>query len=868
MEFNSRATKTNLDSNSKINLNEQIRSLLEQAGIPEEDISLLSSTGIHIMGLNTIYDDVSVSINNIKRESSLLYCRFNSSLYNQLVQVVTDVSLARPSKIDLFTRIPLYQIEQKGKLVQAETWEYEYKNTERVAVIDDKDFITVIPSFFIRYSKNPKIDDVRVFYKNSDGTTQNVISYTSYIDGFKTVSFKATFQQITVENKQFTFDDSQLARFIVSTTNPIHDFNIYYSEAQGEPEELINKRLFYTRDIGNFLEYKILANNKIAIEHKYMRGGFAPTVMGRLRVELLTTTGENVKYSAYAKSKSLIKDDLKVSYIPTTDIFESIGGSLASEDKEYLRNYIIKLKGSRGKIDTEADMGTFLLPYEGSSIFQPRLVRNDIERVFHIYTVLSFNEMIGLNKREFTIPTDSGNVMCNLGDLPVGNVNGDNWYCVNSSMAIKSIQDNIGSSYDLDLTTDINTPAGNDSDEYYYVSPFIYSYRDTDSFCRSFMDSQYDVPYTTVVTYDNPLLTPTRFVNATIRVNDYEIDNTHKRIFSLKSMIRADNESFKPEVGTNFRAELEMVDIGNNKFTVPITNIEDLMKDNTYNLVFNLKSDRHIFNLQTTLDFLDNTDSVILTKTVPVKQNVVLKLYATDTTVSPTEMLVSTHETTLEIFKEVTDSLYLQNNIPYSGRVEFVLLPLVSMNFYAQYANKRKITEEILNVFNFIKTEVYMELEEYSEDGLSLRNRQETLFDISIKFAKTYGRSKFLNVGNVTTSPIVNLQLKPKLFIRKLDNEFDESSISSELNSNLIQHDYDMSDLHMSTLVADVMTNATDSVSILQFVNFDTYPSDFHLIRRNDVEMKNYDVPEVVSIEPIRNDTLDIYEHNIEFINI
>lgn len=173
-----------------------------------------------------------------------------------------------------------------------------------------------------------------------------------------------------------------------------------------------------------------------------------------------------------------------------------------------------------------------------------------------------------------------------------------------------------------------------------------------------------------------------------------------------------------------------------------------------------------------------------------------------------------------------------------------------------------------MNIFDFIKTEVYGELDMFSSHGFTVRDLQETLFTVSIKFAKTYGRSKFLNVGSNRTEPIHNLQLKPSVFLRKIDQEFDETAIASELNRVLITHDYQMTDLHMSKLVKDVLTSAQDSVDILQFINFDTYPSDYHLIRKNEVDIGNNDVPEVVSIEPIYNTDLEIYQYGMTFKEI
>ena len=277
------------------------------------------------------------------------------------------------------------------------------------------------------------------------------------------------------------------------------------------------------------------------------------------------------------------------------------------------------------------------------------------------------------------------------------------------------------------------------------------------------------------------------------------------------------------------------------------------------------KSDRRIFNRWCDITYTDG-DSGEVTKTINVTRPIGLKLY----TIAYDEVLkdnravhVVTFEASVDIFKEITPQLWLQTNMNYSGTMDFVLMPLVSMDFYQKYKNQEKIIEEILSVFDFIQQEVYGELDEFSSVGFGIRDMQETLFRVSIKFAKTYGRSKFLNVGNYRTDHIKNLQLKPTIYIRKIDDEFDESSIASDLNTRLITHDYEMTDLHMSVLVKDVLTDASDSVSILQFVNFDNYPSDYHLVKRNELEYGNDDVPEVVSIEPVYDEKLGIYNYNI-----
>lgn len=858
---------TSLNLNMKVDLNDLIKTLLINAGVDPEMISILSPTALMILAYNTLFDSTSLAVNNIKRESSLLTCTNSSSLYNQLVQHTTDITLSRPSTLNLNIRIPLSNIVKFGRVVQANTYELVYSN-ENVVSLDGLPFITEIDKHYIRYTKSETKEDVRVFYKKSDGTIQNVVTQTMIFGDQRYLVFKAKFQQVTIEVQEFTFSDSQLDKFIIKAKNPIYDFNLYYKDNQGDVETPIGKRLFFTRGTGKFLEYKILSNSSVSIEHKYTSGGFRPSVGGILKVELLTTSGRNIKFTGAPANTKLVPDALLVEYYPEFDIFESIGGRLANDDKEVLRQYIIKLKGSRQRIDTESDMGNFLRNYEGSSVFKPHLIVNDIKRMFNIYTVLTFDHTIGNVNRQFTVPTDSGTVNIDLRQLSNKAIEGTVWYSFDSNCMIRS--DQSGStmlySYDSDKTFNDDVSEDLEKNIYYYVSPFIYSYSETDNFCRCYMDAQYAEPYPTYVTFDESNKSvDTRFINTNLRLHDYQ-DATGDRVFKIVTEIRADNTSFKIK-DDNFKAELILKDFDGDDIVIDGV-VTDLKADNKYLLTFLLKSDRKIYDRFVNITYTTKGKGET-TSLVPVIQEANMKLYTIDTSSEiPTETHVVTYSSEVHLFNEITPQLWLQTNMNYNGNMDFILMPLVSSDFYKLYKNKEKINGEILSIFEFIQTEVYGELDMFAANGFTIRELQESLFTVSIKFAKTYGRSRFLNVGNSRTEPIKNLQLKPSVFLRKFDTEFDETAIASELNRLLISHDYQMSDLHMITLATDVMNSAGDSVSILQFINFDDYPADYHLIRKNELEVGNNDVPEVVSIQPRYNEDLGIYEYNMTFKEI
>ena len=857
-----------LDLSMKVDLNDAIMDQLVKAGVDPEQLSILSPTALMVLAYNTLFDSVNIGVSNIKRESSLLTCTNSSSLYNQLVQHVTDITLSRPSDLNIYVRIPLTNILSLGRIVQANTYEIQYTD-ENVVMLDGLEFIPKIRCHYIRYTKSETKEDVRVFYRNPDGSIQNVVTQTMFFGDIRYLVFKAEFHQVVIENKEFTFADSQLDKFVVKANNPIYDFNLYYRDNQGEDEIPLGKRLFFTRGTGKFLEYRILSNSSISIEHKFTSGGFRPEVGGILRVELLTTTGENIKFMGAADAAKAVPESLMVEYYPEFDIFESAHGRLSNDDKEILRQYIIKLKGSRQRIDTESDLANFLRTYPGTSVFKPKLIVNDIKRLFNIYTVLTFKHKLGAVERTFTVPTDSGTVNIDLKQLSTKSIQGTPWYSFDSTNGVRSYQDNVETRYNYDPSIDTSEPSeGDDQTAYFYVSPFIYSYCELENFCRSYMDAQYNMPYATHVTFDESnKAVNSRFINTNLRMHDY-MNKEGKRVFKITSEIRADNTSFKV-TPTNFRAELVFKDTDKQEVVIPAF-VEDLKADNKYLLTFFMDCDRKIYDRFITISY-NNTKAEEQSAFINVQQNAELRMFIIDDEAAieeKPETHVVTYASTIELFKEITPHLWLQTNMNRNGNMDFVLMPLVSQDFYRIFKNKEKITEEILSIFDFIKTEVYGELDMFSSHGFTVRQLQETLFTVSIKFAKTYGRSRFLNVGNVRTEPIHNLQLNPSVYLRKIDKEFDETAIASELNTMLITHDYQMSDLHMSSLCTEVLTSAVDSVAILQFINFDSYPSDYHLIRKNEVDIGNNDVPEVVSIQPTYNEDLGIYEYGMVFKEI
>ena len=884
---------------------------LVRNGINPADVSLLSPVAITIQGMSNFIDSISTVVGNIARENSLIHAQRYSSLMNQLAQHTNEIVIAKPSMIDMFVRIPLSDVLIYGKKTQANTWEMTYTN-DNVCMIDGLKFMPVEKEHIIKVTKNPDGSlSPRVFVDRGI-RKDDVLVQMVELHGVKILGFKATFKQIEIDIKEFIFSDDQLQMFLIEEPMPISDIFLYYRQDSGSPWRSIGKRLYFTRGSEDYLEYKIEAQNKIRIDYKYVQGGFKPVIGGQLRVEVHMTAGRDVRTTVPAEPLIIESHLTHVDYEPVgVDYFESTGAKLAAMDREQLRNNIIKINGSRRRIDTDSDMKTFLLNYTGESKFEPKLVLNDVKhRIFNVYATLSFRSDTGSLKRTFTVPTNTCNLTIKKEDLFTREVKGTRYYCMNDSHAIKSTQTRAMDFSTLvpgfnTMTDTIPQNVGNlnvmdpstISMNYYYITPFIFSYDPKANFLRSYAMGQYDIPYLSFSTFETYVNSAAvRFINTSIRVNDYldftDTSRTASRnVYELRAQMRCEaNEEYTPILGQTFQATLKVKSYDRQKdIYIYATSIEK-QEDDKWDVVFKIDTDRKIWGDIVEITYRNDLDNPGSTATDMIRCKSELELEFTKVTpkvpAEPEErdmygvvtkpavpevprkfQKINVYRSTVEFFKDITDSLYIQTSISVDGLFRFVAIPLVEMEFWRSPKNRMNIINEVDNIAKFIKSEVYDELDEYSLSSRTLHDKLETLFRISIKFTKTHGLSKFLDIGNTVRRPIINLQVSPTAYIRKLDSDFDESGIASQLNQKLITHDYMMTDFNLNTIVFNTMDKAGDSVDWVQFKNLDNYPSDHLTVMRNNNKVNNWDPPEVISIKPVYVPEADNYKFNMTFID-
>lgn len=866
--------KTSLTTYDRTSLKKLIENSLKLDGIPADEIPIHSQAGILTQAILTNFDVNMMAIQNVKRESSLLTCRNMDSLYSQVIQHTNEIELARPSKIELMIKIPVDYVQTYGKTVSTNTKEFIYSNDNEV-LLENLPFKCDYSKIYIRVFDTPNaLKDVRVFILNSDNIETNLI-YQRYTDQNQRtyILFDAPFSQIQTEFKEFSFTDTQYERFVVQTENPIVSFTLTYIAPGGE-QKSITPKLYYTRTTGDYLEYRYLDNNSIIIDHNYVFGGFKPEITGTLRVDLITTYGSDIQYNDTAKLSNLTPNNLIIEYLPIgEDYFKSSGAKLASDNKEDIRNFVLMLKGSRKRIDTESDMATWLLQYEGSSTFKPVMTVNNVKsRIFSIFTTLTFKEQIdATNSRSYTIPTDSADLLLtDTQNLPKWTDGlSREYYSINSDQLITSIQDQTNSSYILG-TRDVDAEL--EQYKFNFVSPFIHSYDITRNIIRSYLDMVDNVAYRMIPSYENPKTNvESRFAASNLRVDLRKEDQTYE--YKIKTQIRADNANLNLLENDVFKIELRFPDpsVDETYHRVKSKSITDIKDNNKYDIIFDCSTNREIFGDQIKFTYRDAEDNQEKFMYINVETPMIVDLFLRDKGEDGSyrdtySKITSFSVSDFKFYEEVTRNLSVQSTVSYEGVIKFIRLPMVEKTFYDDSpVNRLNIYKEIKSLCDFISSEIYDELDVYSKSGNTLKDRQETLFDVSIKFVKSIGVSKKLQVGSDSKTYLHNLQLKPRFLIRKLVQEFDTRDIANSLNNIFTQHDFLSSELSMWNEVSSILINNSESIQMLQFINFDEYPSDYHTISQKTFDVSDIETPEVLSLGFRYNSELKIYEYEATF---
>lgn len=867
------SNKEFLTNNDLVALNDIISNELTNLGVSSEEVSLMSPRAIMASSMNALFNLADATIKNIRNESSILTSKKMSSIYSQLIQMQDTITLSKPSTMEMLAMVPITQIKERGTKVQTNTWELEFTD-DNTFTVDGYDFRLLHESYFLRVTTNIQgVDVVNAYYLNSSGNKEVVQSQKLKQNDTYYLVFVIEVAQMTYLIKEFSFSDRYIDKFVVQTDNPIYKFELKYRDNAASAWRSITPRLYYTRGVGEFLQYQYLSNTSFIVDHKYTLGGFMPAINGTLHVDLWTTTGQEVYYTSDVEITNKSPYWLDVSYMPSDGLaYNATGGEISLSSKEALRSQAILLASTRRRIDTETDMEAwfngFKEIYGSNSVFKPKLVVNDVKsRIFNIYTGLSFNYTdVNNNELSFTVPTTSGDLTVNLSQLPYTTYAERKYYCITDEMQVISTQNESTDYFILDPNN--TSEIVDSSNTFVYTVPFIISYDEEENFCRTYMCAQYGRQYTSSILHDNEEENNlTRFVISALTMNDYIDENTSERVFNVTFVARPDNANFEATDDT-FMPVLILKEYDGDKNEKEVRIKVDYEKDETasdgrLNCTCTLTTSRHIFDNAVDITYKTEEGSTA-TSMIAIGEDANVAIMVKEKDDSDFTEIIR-YTSPLRLFVNVTSTLYLQSNKEYDGTVTFVLTPMVAKYFWDEAHNVHNIIDEIYDLSYFVNNAVYTELDMMKSDNYTLRDLQETLFTCAIKFAKTYGCSHFLDIKATLRTPLLNLQVKPTINISLKDEDFDTVTISNMLNDEFINFDFEEADLSADALAADILVAGTDYINYIQFLNFDEYDPDYHIITRNTVTQGNNDVPEILNIAPRWNKEAQRYEYRVEY---
>lgn len=862
---------------------------LIMAGIDKNDLSVQSATGVIIQGFDYLIEKNNIANVNRKIESSVLTAQKYKSLMNIAAQQSEELVLAIPSLMDVILAVNVDSVLAFGELTGSNTYTIYLKKNENSFNFGGVNFIqkydTEVTVSVTGNTTNPY--SAIVIRTDEKGNKITLAAQTTIFNNVYYVQYRELLVNIEVdETNTFSISNDNLDNFIVTTKLPIHSLDVTYVEKKTGATVPITIGLYRPQGNPTFLRYEILAVNKYNLIYTYDSMGTKFSKGSTIDVNANTTTGENIKYRAnptvnrtsYDSNLSLL------TFPPNGEFYFSEGGKITANDKGSVRNYVIRTKGSRNRVDTEDDMKTYLGIYNGSSTFSPVEVRSDVQsRRFNIFTMLSVDSAEE-STNSYIIPTDTAHAIdIPRSLLPPSVITPDNKSIIlfDKDMLIYSNQQIIDGDTVVEYSAD---PAFAPSSTHTFVSPFRYALDNTSvmsNILRIYSKYMYD--------YSQPLYLKYTNLNNNI-YNRFACNSA--TIYQTPGFQKDTPDDGDYKIHVNFSSEDAEFDVASGLAKV-ILEFKDYSKMHTFTLEGQLEAvsstgmayNRAVFDLTPDIDlkYLYNKYFKYQDQYCDITSEITVSflLDLTGTGTGPYTK-ISEHKTEFNFFREVTEYVLGQHSMSSTDGNENLRLKyfnLVSDIFYKDsVVNVENIEKEILNVFAFLDSQHYLESDQYRGAGTNIREVIPTNYSICFNFVRTFGISRYMQIENYG---FTELQIKPSFKVAS-DLNFNREQISIDYNNYLKNYDFKISYLHMSSFVKDVMNTYPNDVKSLQFTSFlRNVPYLNEQVDRYKLQMDNtlvktsidglqteFMIPEVVSLSPVYDPSIALYRYDVEYIDV
>ena len=863
----SRSIDTNFRTDSD-NL-KWLLAILENYGMFDKDIAAISTIGFNAHVLNDMNENTAYIARRAKRESFVVTAQDTDSLYKHASEVEVYPEFAKPAQISLVLSIDEELFEKYSTPSGVNVRTYTMKKESFISIgnyIYSLDYDILIR---LEYGvNNEKYITARYLVGNIKNPISELSNYNIKIvravsaTGGWVYQLYLNLSQYAREIVTREFGDRDHAMFPISTKRSfdqiagIQIFRIPLGlDSATGPVELKKKFSFEnsrTSEDSIFLKYETF--NRFTLIHKSQEGGFRPSVSDKLQTIVYTTSGDEANFVFTALGGEHIRFHSKEDSVlrPQIDLLSkgSFGGKSFSDSKEMLRKRIIAKRGTRDSILTENDLLLLLNVLNLPNEYYVIKNRNDIIKVFNIFTNLTFVN----NGLTFSIPTNTLHIDWNYRNNKYGKDLGDMvWQMTTEHATSKAV-----SKGELLTLEELEKLGENDLK---YNIPFIVTYNRERNIVRLY--SEYiNGKYFTETEVNNTQLPYTYICNWIQFIKENREDELLLE-FHLRTNIAGiiPREKFFRIVNED---TLEIASTGFLNAIVTFTdeNGGEVFKQEAELFRYTLDEDNQDDYFTYRIKLIDSGKENMLVKDdkirvnkpgypgeyiwVPISDLEGKIEILTPTRKSPSsEVLdidrgkVNTFKFKFDLLKNESVNYKIQHTVLDNDSIRIFFVPLVGHDFYKNHKGifRKSIIEK-----------------DFLADYLASFQGE---FSYSLKYVNTYGLSELYKVGIKEVVPLSSIQLNMSFLI-----ELNLGSTLTENELSLATARYiesikmlDGEDFHISKLYDFLYNLYPQDINLIQFVNINNLKSDKQLIKVDTSKINNKTIVEKLTI-PIEYDNL------------
>lgn len=852
-----------------------LQALMTEYNIYTEDISALSLVGFIAHANTDINNAVLHRSNQALKESHVITANRWHSLYKHGREVEVFPKYSKPCRMEFvllieendFLAYATINGDTANYVLSADNFitvgSYIYSFDYNIDIrlengADNEKYLTA--RYVIEGTKNPISDLVNPTIKAIRRKTPNGHVYQLYV----------VLQQYHREYTERTITDRDYAVFPISTKRSVDEiaaidvFHISKASANIGTIKRLDQKMYFENSRTDrdtiFIHHK--SANSFDLIHKSDPGGFRPASGDLLQTVLYVTSGSGAEFNfAYLQGSNI-----KFRYIDENPLYVkpvlingiSTGGVSYGNNKEALRREIITKKSTRDSIVIENDLSMILNNTKSVSNLNDYAViknRNDIIKVFNIYTTLNFVN----NGTSFTIPTNTLDVEWDFVADGEEAEAGSKFYLMNTPYVTSNEIKKGVVRKESDL-------AGLDTKHLKYRVPFILAYDKENNIIRSY-EVYTDEKYWT----------------------DYYLLN-HKVPYSyICNWVRFVKEDFDKPFDIEFEVRINLTETKPSEklFNIVQSGGKDVLQDSGFLEVhFILENDRkeQVYKAKCQMkgytvngddDFF--TYGLRLIEQGPVKiRGDKIEIHNPDTNSkvwvniegltgkieisSPTErstgsalldtnrQIVNRFTFDCDLTKNRTAQFKIQHSVLGNNKIKLFFVPCVELEFYKKH-------------YKIFRNSIY---NEYTMEERLAKYQGE--FSYSLKFINSYGYSNTYTVG-LNKDPLNNVILDLNFLIeRKVGSTLNKEELSKAVYSYISSLQFlDYEEFHISNLYDYLFAVFPDDIKMIQFQGMNGLSSEMQLISMNISEIANDTIVEKLNIPTTYDEENDIFNFKINW---